>query len=503
MNNVSLMQLALAKNLKGGLASLGNRPLEEAQFGLQKSQLQHQMGREQAQDTRQAEMDALQRPGMEVNSQVAKNYQEEAKQPLRASMLMPDVNSVEHWFWTPQDDEKRKGQKADPMITRFASMYGGSWDTKDDSPTRGQLIRPDGTPVTLADAHRNAEPIKAFIAANSGLKHTMQSAKEKLLRSFEKGAVTKPEYDSKLAQINDFETNPAIQLQYARKQIDTLSQFGDSGNPLFNSEVTSGLKRWQGTYDKLYDKVEKNRNKFDERQFETEKMKFDRDTKIMVANIKAGGKPPTQKEIDAQNALKLQHLVGKAKELGMLIQAGEDGVVASLTEKEANRLKALGKTVGMSVYMEATGEERDRPGWFTGDDPLYTVSIVPDTSEKGSKPVQKPVGAVDSFIEKQLGRYPDVAQPEAKPALQPAHEPTIPELAPAPGQEPEGVEKTNFEIDGKQVLKKGKSYLIENSDGTIRELTEVEIKKLADKIRGESKPINVRFGKRAPGTPRP
>ena len=425
MNNVSLMQLALARNLKGGLSELGNRPLQEAQFGLQKSQLQHQMGREQAQDTRQAEMDELQRPGMEVNSQVAKNYQAEADQPFRASMAMPDVNSVEHWFWAPQDSEKRKGQKSEPMITKLASMYGGSWDTRPDSPTRGQIMRPDGTTVKLSDVHRNAGAIKAFIAANSGLKHTMQSAKEKLLRSFEKGKVTKPEYDSKMAQINDFETNPAIQLQYARKQIDTLSQFGDSGNPLFNSEITNGLKRWQGTYDKLYNKVEKNIDKFDERQFEAEKMKFDRDTKIMVANIKAGGKPPTQKEIDAQNALKLQHLVGKAKELGMLIQAGEDGVVASLTDKEAKRLKALGKTVGMSVYTEATGEERDRPGWFTGDDPLYTVSIVPDTSEKGSQPVQKPVGAVDSFIEKQLGRYPDVNNPEAvQPVLGQSHAPT-------------------------------------------------------------------------------
>ena len=42
MNNVSLMQLALARNLENSISGLGKRPLEEAKFGLEKAQLQRQ-----------------------------------------------------------------------------------------------------------------------------------------------------------------------------------------------------------------------------------------------------------------------------------------------------------------------------------------------------------------------------------------------------------------------------------------------------------------------------
>lgn len=431
LNNLGSVQALLAQNIRAGLSGLGDRPLDEAQFGLNKAQLEHTMGRQAEQDAQSKAIFEAGAPGREVASRVAENQLARADAPVRITDFAPDMNTLEHMMYTPQDNWAGMGAPQnvkDPMITRIADMYGAKWDANPQSPTRGQMIKADGTPITKEMVNRDSAPLQAFIVANTGLDHETRKNEEQLLRKYENKKITKEEYNAGMESINKFKSSLPAQMKYAQSKIDFLSRFTNQGDPLFQGEISDGLKRWQGKYDKLGEMVQKKRDKLDDQKFEKEKMQFDRDTKLMVAGLKEG-KDLTQKEIDAQNRLKKEHLVGKLKELGFLIQMDEEGgVVASMTKVEASRAKSLGKGVGLSVYMEATGEERDRPGWFTGDDPLYTVSIVPDTAEKGSKPVQKPFepNNVDSFIDKQLGRYPDVnATPEqaaqAVPELQPAH----------------------------------------------------------------------------------
>jgi len=505
MNNVSLMQLALARNLENSISGLGSRPLEEAKFGLQNAQIQHQMGREKTQDERQAKMDAYAKPGLEVAQQVNQGYLDENDQDLSIGMMFPDMNTAEHMLWTRKDRSTKGGAGGGagpqgtpgaagmdstdydaPLISRFASMYGGHWDTDPNSPTYKKLVRSDGTTVKKVDVARNAEPIKAFMMANSGLKHQMQSAKEKELRKLQNNLISKPEYLKSIAKIEAVESDPSKQIQLLDRDIEYISRFVNPKNPLqFNTELSQGLLRKQASREKIAEKIEKNRDKLDDRDFEREKMRFDRNTKLLVAGMKEG-KAPTQKEIDAQNALKMQHLVGKAKELGMLIQSTEDGIVASLTEKEGKRLKALGKPIGLSVYLEATGKERDRPGWFTGDDPLYTVSIVPDFGEKGSEPVQKPFESnnVNSFIDKQLNRYPDVnaegEQPPAKPMG--AVQQTPADLEIPEERFTKDATPTEYELDGKKIFQRGRTLVIDDG-GKLRELNKKELAKIQDIIR--------------------
>ena len=254
LNNLGSVQALLAQNIRGGLSGLGDRPLDEAQFGLNKAQIEHTMGRQQAQDLRQSEMDKLQRPGFEVQSQVAQGQLDAANAPVRITDFATDMNTLEHMMYTPQDNWEGAGKPQDikdPLITRLAGMYGATWDTNPQSPTRGQMLKSDGTPITKLMLNRDTTPLKAFMTANTGLDHETRKNEEQLLRGYQNGKLTKDEYDNKMAQINKFKSSLPAQMKYAQGKIDFLSKFTNQGNPLFKGEMSDGLKRWQGKYDKL------------------------------------------------------------------------------------------------------------------------------------------------------------------------------------------------------------------------------------------------------------
>ena len=472
LNNLSSVQALLAENIRGGLSGLGNRPLDEAQFGLNKAQLEHQMGREQAQDLRQSEMDKLQRPGFEVQSQVAQGQLDAANAPVRITDFMTDMNTAEHMMYTPQDNWEGAGkpqQVKDPAITRIASMYGAAWDTNPQSLTRGQMLKADGTPVTKLDLNRDAAPLKAFMVANTGMDHTTRSAEEKLLRAYQTKKITDAQYNEGLTKINKFKSSLPSQMKYAQSQIDFLSKFANNGNPLFQGEIADGLKRWQAKYDKLTERLQGKIDKADDQTFEKFKMKYDRETKYGVEKIKNEGKTKADKEEEKRRAV--QHVVGWGQEHGFDIRYDEDGgLFGNMTEAEINWLKPFAKQEGLTLYKGLpTGDERDRKGLFTGDDQLYGVTLASGAGVKDS---------VGSFIDQQLSRYPDVNKPEvAKPKLQAAHGQVVPNLESA-------------HTAGQGIVEK-------------RALSPEEAIARAEKLRGKSTPIKIRMGKRKPGTPRP
>ena len=390
LGQVPHMQTILAENIRKGIGGLGDRPLDEAKFGLEKAAQEYALDRQRKFDD--VQMSALKRDKMVADQQIA-----QAKQPLTIGMLMKDVNSTEHWFWTPQDDPKRKEQ-AEPMISKVASLYGGTWDTKEGSPTRGQIVRPDGSVVTMMDVHRNAQPMKAFMMANTGLDHTLQSSQEKLLRSYQSGKISLKDYNAGLAQLEKFKNSPDAQIKYLDSQIEFLSQFTNSGNPLFNSEITNGVARLQRKREGLVSRAKE----LDERNFEKFKLRYERETKKMIAEIKAKekGGDLTQKERDAFNRQRIEHVVGAAKEAGLPLSLNEDGNIGGyLTGEQVVKLKSIVKGTGITAYAESQGVV-DMPGlslkpWEDNKE-IFSISLVPNLSEKGSQPVVKPAQSGDS-----------------------------------------------------------------------------------------------------------
>jgi hypothetical protein len=274
---VGHQQALIAQNLRGGLASLGDRPLEEAQFGLNKMQLEHTIGRQRAADERQARLDAQMAPVREVQTMAAKNQLAELNQDLTIGMLFPDINTAEQMLWLRRDRAHRKGAGGSmgplgtpgaagmdskyvdydsPLVERFASMYGAKWDTDPNSPTFTKMVRPDGSTIKKLHTVRDSEPIKAFMMANSGQKHKIQSAKEKLLRSKQKGEIGEKEYSAKLAEIIRIENSPELRIQDLDREIEFISRFVNPKNPaMYHADLSQGLERKQKAREKLTKKL--------------------------------------------------------------------------------------------------------------------------------------------------------------------------------------------------------------------------------------------------------
>jgi hypothetical protein len=78
----------LGKNIKSGLSGLGDQSLRNAQFDLTKAQTEYEMND----------------PTRRVQRMQSENYLKEYNTPVRAAMLVKDVNSAGHWLWKNGDD---------------------------------------------------------------------------------------------------------------------------------------------------------------------------------------------------------------------------------------------------------------------------------------------------------------------------------------------------------------------------------------------------------------
>lgn len=297
------MQLALANSLKKGISGLGDRPLDEASFNLQKAGVEHGLARQKAADVRQAGIDARALPGQQVAQQRNQQIINQGKKDFHINMLFPNMNAFEHWNWTSRDnwmDKKAEGwstpeqkRHREPMISRFATAYGAKFDLDPNSPTRGSLVREDGSRVSVQDVHEDAGAINAFVVANSGLDHTVRNGEEQLQRSLQKGQVTPEQYKAKKAEIERFKNDIPAQIRYAEKRIEVLSRFTNAGNPFYNAEIAEGKKQWEATRDRLATAYGKQQEKADKRKFEMDKLKIEETGK----NIRKGA-DIEQKEMD-------------------------------------------------------------------------------------------------------------------------------------------------------------------------------------------------------------
>jgi hypothetical protein len=246
-----------ARLLHGGLSSIGDRHLQAAEMGLRTARTKYDIGR-------QREQDRLNRPRQEAEAKLYQGHLDEAAAPFHVSRLAPNMNAMEHFMWVDDGGDPRRSavksmEKKIPLFTKFAEMFDSDIDTKAGSPTRGFMIsRKTGKPITNAEIHQNSQNVMALMRANSGLDHAVRANEETLQRAFQSGQIDKATYDAQMKQIKDFKGDIPRQIRVAQDNVDFLSKFGNTKNPLFlQSEITAGKARWEAKLASLQGKLEK------------------------------------------------------------------------------------------------------------------------------------------------------------------------------------------------------------------------------------------------------
>ena len=167
---VSPIQLALrdTSNILGeGLSSLGQQKIRAEELGLKRALQERQLTRESEQDARAKEEYALRKPAIQNASEQAKIKQQQWENPVTLGTLTGgDDLGLGHWTSV---------SKADPsgltMVEKFGNLVGAKYDTSPDSPTRGQFLKADGTPLKNRDMEPKWKEITELIASNTDPDH--------------------------------------------------------------------------------------------------------------------------------------------------------------------------------------------------------------------------------------------------------------------------------------------------------------------------------------------
>jgi hypothetical protein len=447
----------IARTLQHGFSQLGQRPLDEAQLGLKRASLEHEMAR-------QDEMDEAAAPGRELATKTAQrgledfNTQQTARDmPLTAGNVLPIMFGNK----TPSRETLSDFFKEEKW-QKIMDVTGGHMDAE------GNLFKANKERATGADLPNILRLARPIIRSGADYGHKANQ----IIREYDKIKKPTAEQTERYEAAVERKASPewlikqyTAQSEAAQRDIEYLRSIGRPTISLEQDNVRRERKiaKQQGVLAKQGD-----------RAFEMQKLDITEAGKNIRAALKRG-KPPTQKRVDAHNLLGKQHLVGWGQQNGYAIQMDEEtgAVMARMTKAEIKELKKQAGELGFSVYEQPTEDERDRPGWFTGDDPLYSISIVPKFAEKGSQPIKTPggkEGTANAFIDKFLPQGDVIEQPAPEMQLQPSHGTELQSSGAVTGQEA---------------------------------LSEEEAIARANQLRGESNPIKIRMGKRKPGTPRP
>jgi hypothetical protein len=293
------MQLETARNLREGLSSLGDRPLKTAQFGLEKAKSMYDMRRQQ-------ELDELMRPIHEEKAMIAKQNIAQLDTPVTLAAFAKDQHSLLHLVWDKSvDDEtmemavgRQRSPRTEPVLgEKIAGVLGGQWDIDDASETYGNIVRPDGSVVTMGDVKSMAPQIQALITANTGLDHTIKTQKKRLESDYAKGLFDKEVYRTRKKKIDDFDKDNRAKANVLKDQLAKIQSLTSTTNPVLASSLSENIPR-----------IEKKIAKLEDQAFESEQRQADRtvtkeegqlNRKLREAIAKLGREPKQGDSVDA------------------------------------------------------------------------------------------------------------------------------------------------------------------------------------------------------------
>lgn len=169
---ISPVQLAL-RDLAGtvgqGFTDIGRQRLQTEESGLKRALVERDLAR-------QTKMDELQLPGLQQAAQKAKDEMALDNEPVTIGSITGDISGMQFFTNVP------KGMERSP-IEDLAGVFNAKIDTKEGSPTRGMMIKQDGTPVLRKDFKGKADMVSAVLMAHSDAYHVHE---DQLSRQYER-----------------------------------------------------------------------------------------------------------------------------------------------------------------------------------------------------------------------------------------------------------------------------------------------------------------------------
>lgn len=298
---ISPVQYALkdtADILGTGFREAGQNAVRKEQLGLQRDVTEAGM-------RRQAEMDALQRPALELGAEQAKMNLEKLNQPLTVGSIAKDHYGLTHLTSVPTGEKQS-------TIEKLAGLFDAKIDTNQSSPHYGKFVKKDGSYVTNKDMHLRGEEAVALLLANTDPVH---AANDQLGRYVERlsnlpeGSPEAEKTKENMRRAIKWLESPEMQLQTMQKQRDQLAKFE-------GPDFEKGVARLDAQIDGMKKSIAEAVTASKKQAWEEEKLKTQEAGKDRRANISAQARKDAADRVAGKKGPQLT--AGEKAELDLL-----------------------------------------------------------------------------------------------------------------------------------------------------------------------------------------
>lgn len=375
--------IALGRDIRGGLGDIGNAKLQSAQ-------LNYQLGRQQKQDERQAQMDAYAEPGLKLeqaqNQKAFDTLQRQNEQNNAPIKNMGEMLTAT--FGDGLDDQSLSFIALNNILPKVAKANGWAYDTMWNTYAKKT---PDGklAPLTRQDLYDNQVFTKSILEGSVDPGHALNDMIDRARAAIPamQDPQQKAQASQALRQMEQQQQDPRWLLNayhnQSKKVLQGITTLKAAGRD------TSMLEE---SYQRILDKA----NKWGDRVYvdPMQKKLFDLEMKTAEARLANAlgkgqggtGRAPSATELKfqaeqaaQQQEYALRNAIGQAGELGIDIQIGEDEagkqqIGGFLTVDQKEDLDEILADQGFKAYYKAT--KKDGPLWFNKDG-LTVTDIVP------------------------------------------------------------------------------------------------------------------------------
>lgn len=265
-----------------GLRDIGQGRLRREDLGLKRALQERQMQREGVADTRAAETYAAQRPGMQLKQQEDEEKLRTLNSPVKlAALANGDLYSLQFWV------NRAKDAKQSPSED-FAELFEAKWDTNEKSPTRGMLIKADGTPVLNKEVEAKGDIVAATLATSIDPKHVFNDQLSRLNDKItENPELLKGQYAQ---QIATNVRNTVSWLEKPEQQVKTYEQLRNLLSKFSGPKFEKAIARLDKQIDGLKATATKQAETAETRGWEREKLGIQHKNALELEGVKERNK---------------------------------------------------------------------------------------------------------------------------------------------------------------------------------------------------------------------
>lgn len=430
MSQVSESLFRLGDQFRRGFRDQGQNALDVAELRLKEAGLK-----------RQAMLDEEGRPARQFGKTVAERGLKQAadwEAPAKGSMLMNSLGTLE--LMSSAD------QNGTPRLHKAVQYMFGEGTTYD--PDKDAIVKKDGSVVSNAEMSKMSPRLQEWMTMNASPYRMARSARDEMgltLSALPPDHPDAPKLKQQVELYGSLMKNPEWKLQALEKRKAYVSQlpddpFGEKKENLAQIDKEIGIVRAEAVAmtkrgQELSDIETKHGQAKELKGMEIEatdkRAKETRATTLEAARIRAGATDNkfNKGEAEYQDALATQKILGP---LGL--QIDEFGKISGqVSGEQLKSAQAMGKQLGYEIQA-VPGKPVDRPGWFTGNEPMFQITGINRVAMPG----------------RAGGALGQPAQPEAQPTTrQPAQSKTKPVPLTGPAAVKRSQELVKMIDDGK------------------------------------------------------